>query len=147
MERSAAKGEKNNNAEKKLQTQAIALSHEGHQGGEKTLVRLRKNIWFRKFGEMVRAYTETCNAECDTSNPHNVTPPLQSMVTPEGPWEACAVDHKEPIGGKHGWYLFTIMDLYSYYLCPRRHPQLTRVRTRTRYRWPTRLPADSILLL
>lgn len=37
------------------------------------------------------------------------------METPEGPWETLTVDFKGPIGGQHGWYFHTVMDLYCQY--------------------------------
>ena len=45
---------------KTLQTQAIALAHEGHQQVNATLRRMRASMWFRKMLSEVQAYVGSC---------------------------------------------------------------------------------------
>ena len=72
----------------------IAIAHEGHQGADKTLARLRKTSWFRNMRKAVFEYVDTCNPGCTAANPHNATPTQQETPTPTEVWELLYADFK-----------------------------------------------------
>ena len=103
---------------KSLQAQAIALAHEGHMQADGTLRQLRETQWFRGMRAKVQEYVDTCRG-CAPANPRNPTPPLKKRPLPKNPWEVTVCDYKGPIGvgigGMGGYYLHTMMDVYSRY--------------------------------
>ena len=43
-----------------LQGEAVLLTHEGHQGQDKTLQWMRQSVWFPNMGAKVREFVESC---------------------------------------------------------------------------------------
>ena len=98
---------------KTLWAEVIALAHEGHQGGDRTIRYLRERVWFPRLAEQVREYEKTCDPGC-TSSMQAVTPaPAVNSVTPDKPWDICVADYKATIGGPRGYYFHVLVDTYS----------------------------------
>ena len=96
-----------------LRAEVIALAHEGHQREDRAIRYLRERVWFPKLAEQVREYVKTCDPGC-TSALSAVTPaPIANRETPKKPWNICAADYKEPIGGARGCYFHVLVDTYS----------------------------------
>ena len=109
-----------------LQTQAIALAHEGHQQVNGTLRRMMASMWFRKMRSEVQAYVGSCKFQ--TAIPWNPTPPLKLKSLPKIPWWTTYVNYKGPIGpGK--WYVHTQMDGYT------RYPEVHITQSETLKEW------------
>ena len=95
-----------------LQANVIALSHEGHQGSDKTLKLLRQTCWFPNMRKAVTEYVESCVA-CNASTSQFHPVPLAPNLLPDRPWQKVHADFKGPIGEK--FYLHVVIDQYSKY--------------------------------
>ena len=93
-----------------LQSDVIALAHEGHQGLTKTKQYLRTRVWFPKMDQMTQEYIDTC-LPCQAATDRNHTEPLKPTAMPERPWQKLAMDFKGPIASK--FYFFLLIDEYS----------------------------------
>ena len=45
---------------RELQSRAVTLVHEGHEGIETTLRNLRDKVWFQHMSDMVKGYVGSC---------------------------------------------------------------------------------------
>ena len=92
-----------------LQTKAVDLAHEGHQGIVKTKALLREKIWFPGIDKMVERRVKSC-IPCQASVPETKREPLKMSPLPTAPWTEISVDFAElPMGQ----YLLVLMDDYS----------------------------------
>ncbi|XP_037136291.1 uncharacterized protein K02A2.6-like [Syngnathus acus] len=93
-----------------LQSRALALAHEGHQGIVKTKQLLREKVWFPKIDKQTEELISRC-LPCQSSTPKTEHQPLQMSELPQGPWEDVAVDFCGPFPS--GDYLLVLIDEYS----------------------------------
>ena len=77
-----------------LQTKAVDLAHEGHQGIVKTKALLREKIWFPGIDKMVERRVKSC-IPCQASVPETKREPLKMSPLPTAPWTEISVDFAE----------------------------------------------------
>ncbi|XP_061759305.1 uncharacterized protein K02A2.6-like [Nerophis ophidion] len=93
-----------------LQTRALALAHEGHQGVVKTKQLLREKVWFPGIDKQSEELVSQC-IPCQSSVLRTEHQPLQMSELPTGPWKNVSVDFCGPL--PCGDYLFVMLDEYS----------------------------------
>ena len=94
----------------KLQSEVIALAHEGHLGMQATIRNLRERVWWPRMAQQAKEYVATC-LPCAAAVPRNDPAPMVSREMPAKPWTHCSVDYKGPVGGCY--YFHVIIDQYS----------------------------------
>lgn len=80
---------------KDLQTEAIHLVHEGHQGPDRTLALLREMCWFPNMNSRVREFVDTCRP-CQASQPKMTTEPIKQIPYPDRLWQHLHANYKGP---------------------------------------------------
>ena len=93
-----------------LQSRAMVLAHEGHQGIVKTKKLLREKVWFPGIEARVKQHIGNCNA-CQANGPKNHPEPLQMSTLPPQPWYTVHVDFCGAF--PTGEYLLVTIDAYS----------------------------------
>ena len=88
-----------------LQTRAIDLVHEGHQGLVKSKQLIRTKVWFPGIDRKMKKRIERCLPCQSTFRNHDVTPAKMTPL-PDGPWKSLSADLT-------GEYLIVIIDDYS----------------------------------
>ena len=70
---------------RELQSRAVALAHEGHEGIESTLRNLGDKVWFPHMADMVKEYVGSCLG-CVASVPFNPPAPITTQFCLTGGW-------------------------------------------------------------
>ena len=97
-----------------LGNQAVALSHEGHQGIVKTKELLRSNVWFPKMNDMAETAVRHCFAcQCMYTGNAHLEPMQMSDMSPAA-WKHLSMDFLGPL--PLGEELMVLVDEYSRYL-------------------------------
>jgi len=92
-----------------LQSRAVRLAHEGHQGIVKTKAIIREKIWFPGIDYMVENLVKSCHP-CQVVTMKSKREPLKMSPLPTGPWRELSADFGEV---HHGRYLLVVTDDYS----------------------------------
>ena len=91
----------------KLQSRALKIAHEGHQGKTKTKSLLRTKVWFPKMDNMVEQMVQDCLA-CQLEGGGSSPQPLQMSKLSKVPWVNLAMDFYGPL--PNGKELMVVMD-------------------------------------
>ena len=94
----------------KLQKQALALAHEGHQGVVRTKSRLREKAWWPRMDKEVEDFVKVCYP-CQLVGTRLRPEPIRSTPLPQGPWDEIAVDLCGPL--PNGESLLVVIDYFS----------------------------------
>jgi hypothetical protein len=95
---------------KKLNSQAVSIAHEGHQGISRTKALLREKIWFPGIDSLVENAIKGC-VSCQANYDPKRREPLQMTTLPSRPWQAVSVDFYGPLPSGHS--LLVTRDDYS----------------------------------
>ena len=95
---------------KSLQSQVIALAHEGHQGITKTKALLRSKVWFAGLDKDTETVIRDC-IPCQANSRTVQYAPVEMTPMPNRPWECVSADFCGPLPS--GEYLFVVTDQYS----------------------------------
>lgn len=93
-----------------LQTRALNLAHEGHQGVVKTKALLREKVWFPGIDAKVANLVANC-IPCQATTPERKAEPLQMSALPDRPWADVCMDFCGPYPS--GDYLMVLIDEYT----------------------------------
>ena len=93
-----------------LQTRAIDLVHEGHQGLVKSKQLIRTKVWFPGIDKKMKKRIEGCLPCQSTVRNHDDTL-AKTTPLPDGPWKSLSADFYGPL--PTGEYLIVIIDDYS----------------------------------
>ena len=93
-----------------LQTRAIELAHEGHQGLVKSKQLIRPKVWFPGIDKKMKKRIKGCLPCQSTVRNHDDTPAKMTPL-PDGPWKSLSADFYGPL--PTGEYLIVIIDDYS----------------------------------
>ena len=91
-----------------LQSRAVRLAHEGHQGVTKTKSLIREKIWFPGIDKMVEGQVDSC-LPCQVATPKTQREPLQMSVLPKAAWTEISID----FATLDSEYLLVVTDDYS----------------------------------
>lgn len=93
-----------------LQSQIIALTHQGHQGIVRTKQLVRNYVWFPNIDKAVEDAIATC-PKCQANTNAFQLQPLQMSRLPNGPWSELSIDFYGLLAnGKH---LLVLIDDFS----------------------------------
>lgn len=95
-----------------LQSRAISIAHEGHQGLVKTKKLIREKVWFPGIDRQVDTMIAGC-IPCQAVVVTHTREPLCMSELPSSPWEKVSVDFCGPFPS--GDYLLVVIDEYSRY--------------------------------
>lgn len=95
-----------------LQSRAVTLAHESHQGIVKTQQLLREKVWYPGIDKDVKTEIESC-IPCQATGPSTKPEPLQMTDLPPAPWCRVATDFCGPFPS--GEHLLVVIDEYSRY--------------------------------
>lgn len=93
-----------------LQSRAIDIAHEGHQGMVKTKQLVREKVWFPHIDRLVETKVQSCLA-CLSTTPDHPAEPLKMTTLPDRPWSEVSIDFCGPFPS--GEYLLVAIDAYS----------------------------------
>jgi len=94
-----------------LQTQAINLAHQGHQGIVRTKSLLRQKVWFAGIDKQTEEIVAKCIACQATTPSHSNREPLAMSPLPAAEWSHISADFLGPL--PTGEYLLVLYDEYS----------------------------------
>ncbi len=97
---------------KALQSRAIKLGHEGHQGISKTKSLMRTKVWFPDMDKKIEDAIKSC-IPCQANSNVCAREPLRMSPLPRGPWLNLSLDFCGPLPS--GDYLLVLIDEYSRY--------------------------------
>ena len=109
-----------------LQEALLAVHHEGHEGVQRTLHRLRRDFHFPHMKRVVQDFVRACSV-CQRNKPDQQHPAglLLPLPVPQGVWSDIAMDFVEALPRVRGKsVILTVVDRFSKYahFIPLAHP-------------------------
>lgn len=104
---------------KSLQRKTLDKIHQGHQGIERCLQRIRSSVWWPGITTHLKQVIQNCHTCSKNARPRKE--PLMTTNLPEYPWQVVGTDLFE----KNGFHYLLTVDYFS------RYPEVTRLATTT----------------
>ena len=102
-----------------LQRETLGKIHQGHQGLERCLLRIRSSVWWPGITSQLKQMIQNCPTCARNARPRKA--PLLTTLLPEYPWQVVGTDLFE----KDGAHFLLTVDYFS------RYPEVTRLTTTT----------------
>ena len=100
-----------------LQRETLGKIHQGHQGLERCLLRIRSSVWWPGITSQLKQMIQNCPTCARNARPRKA--PLLTTLLPEYPWQVVGTDLFE----KDGAHFLLTVDYFS------RYPEVTRLTT------------------
>ena len=104
---------------KALQKETLEKIHQGHQGIEQCLLRMKNSVWWPGITSRLKELIQNCTMCCQNTRPRRE--PLLTLPLPVYPWQIAATDLFE----QHGQHYILMVDYFS------RYPEVGKLSTTT----------------
>ena len=104
---------------KVLQRETLDKIHQGHQGIERCLLRMKYSVWWPGITSQLKQLIQNCGTCCKNARPRRE--PLLTTPFPEYPWQRITTDLFE----LHGVHYLLVVDYFS------RYPEISKLTTTT----------------